>query len=48
MNALFAAIVALTNLCGVVSVDTHGARVVSYMPVGGEEVFFTSLALFKG
>ena len=36
------AIVALTNACGTVSVDLHGARVVSYVPVGGEEVFFSS------
>ena len=35
---LIAAIVAMTNLCGVVSVDTHGARVVSYIPEGGDEV----------
>ena len=42
MLALFAAIVTLTNGCGVVSVDTHGARVVSYIPEGGEEVFFSS------
>ena len=43
MTLFLAAIVALTNACGVVSVDTHGARVVSYIPqVGGEEVFFVS------
>jgi D-hexose-6-phosphate mutarotase len=42
MTSLFAAIVAMTNMCGVVSVDTHGARVVSYIPRGGEEVFFVS------
>ena len=36
------AIVALTNACGTVAVDLHGARVVSYVPVGGEEVFFAS------
>ena len=36
---LLAAIVALTNVLGTVSVDTSGARVVSYIPVGGEEVF---------
>ena len=35
-------IIALTNLCGAVSVDAHGARVVSYVPNGGEEVFFAS------
>lgn len=44
MTSLFAAIVAMTNMCGVVSVDTHGARVVSYVPEGGEEVFFNSEA----
>ena len=42
MSAFLAAIVSLTNMCGVVSVDTHGARVVSYVPEGGEEVFFMS------
>ena len=42
MSVLFSAIVAITNLCGTVSVDTHGARVVSYVPVGGDEVFFMS------
>ena len=42
MVAFLAAIVALTNACGVVSVDTHGARVVSYVPVDGEEVLFVS------
>lgn len=42
MMFLFCAIVAVTNLCGTVSVDTYGARVVSYVPAGGEEVFFVS------
>ena len=42
MTVLFSAIVAITNLCGTVSVDTHGARVVSYVPEGGEEVLFMS------
>ena len=42
MVTLLAAIVALTNACGVVSVDTHGARVVSYVPIGGGEVLFIS------
>ena len=42
MNVLFAAIVALTNLCGVVGVDTHGARVASYVTASGGEIFFTS------
>ena len=38
MNALvLAVIVALTNRFGTVSVDTFGARVVSYRPAGGEE-----------
>ena len=39
---MLAAMVALTNLCGTVGIDTHGARVVSYSPAGGEEVFFVS------
>ena len=39
---LLAAILTLTNLCGSVSVDTLGARVVSYIPSGGSEVFFVS------
>jgi D-hexose-6-phosphate mutarotase len=42
MTFFLATIIALTNGCGVVSVDTHGARVVSYVPEGGEEVFFAS------
>jgi len=42
MVPFLAAIVALTNACGMVSVDTHGARVVSYVPAGGEEVLFVS------
>ena len=41
-TALFCAIVAVINAMGTVAVDTHGARVVSYVPVGGEEVFFAS------
>ena len=41
-TALFCTIVAITNAMGTVAVDTHGARVVSYVPVGGEEVFFAS------
>ena len=39
---LLAAILTLTNLCGSVSVDTFGARVVSYIPAGRCEVFFVS------
>ena len=39
---IFSVVVVLTNLLGSVSVDTHGARVSSYVPVGGEEVLFTS------
>jgi len=35
---LLAAIVSLTNRFGSVSVDTFGARIVSYRPTGGEEV----------
>lgn len=42
MIAFFAAITTLTNLFGSVSVDTHGARVVSYVPKGEDEVFFVS------
>ena len=42
MTVLFSAIVAITNLCGTTNVDTHGARVVSYVPVGGGEVLFMS------
>ena len=42
MTSLFAALVAMTNMCGVVTVDTHGARVLSYIPEGGEEGFFVS------
>lgn len=42
MTSLFAAIVAMTNMCGSVLVDTHGARVVSYVPAGGREIFFVS------
>ncbi len=42
LAGVFAAIVAITNLCGTVSVDTHGARVVSYVPTGGEDVLFVS------
>ena len=42
MMPLLAAIVTLTNMFGSVSVDTHGARVVSYVPAGKEEVFFVS------
>ena len=37
MSYLVAAIVAMTNMCGVVTVDTRGARVVSYVPEGGGE-----------
>ena len=35
-------LITLTNRFGSVSVDTHGARVASYVPAGGKEVFFTS------
>ena len=42
MTSFFAAIVAITNLCGAVRIETHGARVVSYVPAGGREVFFVS------
>ena len=37
MIALFAAIATLTNLFGSVSIDTVGARVVSYVPAHGRE-----------
>ena len=37
MSYLVAAIVAMTNMCGVVTVDTRGARVLSYVPEGGGE-----------
>ena len=36
---VIAVLVTLTNGCGSVTVDTHGARVVSYVPRGGGEVF---------
>ena len=42
MTPLLATIVALTNVMGTVEIDTRGARVTSYVPVGGSEVFFTS------
>ena len=38
MTYLVAAIVAMTNMCGVVTVDTCRARVVSYVPEGGDEI----------
>ena len=37
---MLATIVALTNEFGSVAVDTEGALVLSYVPKGGEEVFF--------
>ena len=42
MTPVLATIVALTNLMGTVEIDTRGARVTSYVPVGGSEVFFAS------
>lgn len=42
------AVIALTNACGTVAVDLHGARVVSYVPVGGEDVFLSSDAGLGG
>ena len=36
---LLASVLALTNRFGSVSVDTYGARVLSYVPSGGSEVF---------
>lgn len=37
MGALFATLLTLTNLFGSVTVETHGARVASYVPAGGTE-----------
>ena len=49
--SLIASILTLTNLCGSVSVDTFGGRVVSYAPADGEEVLAgerdAALALMK-
>jgi glucose-6-phosphate 1-epimerase len=42
MNFLMASVVGITNLCGAVSVDTHGACVTSYVPKNGSEVIFMS------
>jgi D-hexose-6-phosphate mutarotase len=42
MTPVLATIVALTNLMGTVEIDTRGARVTSYVPIGGSEVFFAS------
>ncbi len=42
MTPLLATIVALTNVMGTVEIDTRGARVTSYVPIGGSEVFFAS------
>lgn len=39
---IIAAIIAITNSFGSVSVDTTGARIVSYVPTGGREVLFCS------
>ena len=39
--AVFSTVVVLTNAFGRLSVDTHGARVVSYVPRDGAEVFAT-------
>jgi len=36
--SMLASVLTLTNLCGSVSVDMSGGRVVSYVPAGGEEV----------
>ena len=38
MTPVLATIVALTNVMGTVEIDTRGARVTSYVPVGGNEV----------
>ena len=37
MGAFFATLLTLTNLFGSVTVETHGARVTSYVPAGGTE-----------
>ena len=37
MGAIFATVLTLTNLFGSVTVETHGARVTSYVPAGGTE-----------
>lgn len=37
-SAFFATLLTLTNLCGTVTVDTQGGRVISYVPAGGQEV----------
>ena len=39
---LLSSIIVLTNLFGSASVDTYGARVLSYVPEGEAEVFFVS------
>ena len=39
-SILIAAIIALTNECGRIEVNTFGANVLSYVPAGGEEVLF--------
>ena len=41
MAMCIASLVVLTNAYGRLSVDTHGARAVSYVPSGGTEVFAT-------
>lgn len=38
-GVLLAVLVTLTNQFGSVSVETHGARVISYVPAGGSEIF---------
>lgn len=37
MGAFFATVLTLTNLFGSVTMETHGARVTSYVPAGGQE-----------
>lgn len=37
MGTFFATVLTLTNLFGSVTVETHGARVTSYVPAGGQE-----------
>ena len=40
MAQFLPAMIALANMCGVVTVGTHGAHVVSCVPEGGQEVIF--------
>ena len=44
MNGIVVAVVALTNAWGSIAVDPVGATLVSYVPAGGREVLFRSVA----